>query len=210
MNRPRRLAHLPRDRRGVAALELALALPVLLLILTGFYETYIYIRSVATMERTAFTLADLIARRNLVCDASSTSDPNSLATYLTTAAPLISQPLDLDDNGEVIVSAVVYSATLGAEVSWQKTGAHTLAGVSSLVGSTGGKATLAGGIAPDTGGDTVIVAEVYYSYDWFPLLRAVWSGAPEQTTLRRVAYYRARLSSLATLYTAATNSNCPS
>lgn len=197
------------DRRAVAALEFALLLPLLLLILVGFAESYIFVRSVAGLERTAFTLADLIARRNLVCDAGSTSDPNSLNTYLSGAVPLISQPLDLADHGEVIISGVSASPALGAMVNWQKTSVYTLPSVSSGVGVAGGRATLDGGIVPDSGGDTVITAEVYYDYDWFPLLRGLWPDAPTRSTLVRRAYFRARLGALTTLYTSATNASCP-
>lgn len=202
-------ARILRDRRGVAALEFALLLPLLLLILVGFTESYLYVRSVAALERTAFTLADLIARRDLVCDASSTSDPNSLNTYLSGAVPRISQPLDLADHGEVIISGVSMSAAGSTVVNWQKTSVYTLSSVSSGVGVPGGLATLAGGIVPDSGGDTVITAEVYYDYDWFPLLRNLWPEAPARSVLARRAYFRARLGALTTLYTSATNASCP-
>lgn len=199
-----------KDGRGTAALELALLMPVLLIILVGFYETYVFVRSVSVMERVAFSTADLIARRNLVCRSTSTSDPNSINTYLVTAAPISAEPLDLKDNGEIIVSGVTYnSATGSARVAWQMVSPYTLTGVTSHVGSVGEDATLAGGIVPSAGGDTVITAEVFYYFDWFPMLRNFVPAMPGAMTLNRIAYFRGRVASLAVLNTSATNANCP-
>jgi len=206
----RSLRTLIADCRAVTAFEVALLIPILMIILVGFYESYIFIRSIATMERTAFTLSDLISRRNLVCDASSGNDPNSLNTYLGTVAPMIAQPLDLKANGAVIVSAVVYAKQGGAAVNWQKTSSYTLNGATSQVGVVGGPAKLAGGITPKDDGDTVIVTEVFYNFDWFPYLRIYVPSMPGRMTMTRTAYFRARVNSLSILYNAANNANCPS
>ncbi|EPY01122.1 hypothetical protein [Magnetospirillum fulvum] len=198
------------DCRAVTAIELALLIPILMIILVGFYESYIFVRSIATMERTAFTLSDLVSRRNLVCDASSASDPNSLNTYLSTVAPMIAQPLDIKANGEIIVSAVVYAKTVGAAVNWQKISSYTLNGAASQVGVIGGAANLPTGIIPKNDGDTVIVTEIFYNFDWFPYLRIYVPSMPGRMTMSRSAYFRARVNSLSILYDATTNANCPS
>ncbi|MFD2234526.1 TadE/TadG family type IV pilus assembly protein [Phaeospirillum tilakii] len=207
MNRGWRLG---RDRRGAVMVELALALPVLLILLIGFTEAYLYVRAAVALERVAFDMANLIARRTLICRATSTSDPNSINTYLTTVAPLSAQPLDLAASGEVIASGVVYdSASAGAVVRWQAVSPYTLSGIASGVGNVGGKATLAGGIVPTSGGDTVIVVEAFHSHDWLSGLRQLLPTLPTATTLKRTAYFRGRVASLATLNTAATNPACP-
>lgn len=206
MNREAR--RLLRDRSGVAAVEFALLAPFLILLFLGFAETYLYARSVAAMERTAFSLADLVARRSLVCQAKSSSDPNSVNTYLT-AAKLIAEPLSLETNGMVILTAAVKTGAAGAVVAWQVTSGYTLKGVSSAVGKPGGPAALAGGITLGADGDTAIVAEVFYLNDWYARVRHFWPSAPVTGVLSRAGYYRARIGSLATLYTAATNANCP-
>ena len=78
-----------------------------------------------------------------------------------------------------------------AAVFWQQHGAGKLARASDI-GASGGKATLPKDLVVRDG-ETVIAAEVFFSYEpW--LLRLV-----PATLLRRVAYYRPRLGTLRSL-----------
>src|SRR3954470_8579885 len=72
-------------------------------------------------------------------------------------------------------------------------GGGTLAAATSNIGTkVGGKATLPSGLLLRDG-ETIVVAEVVYSYKHWLL------GLVPDTTLRRTSYYRPRLSGLRTL-----------
>ena len=171
-------ARLMADRRAVAALEMALALPVLCLILVGLFDVYNYMRAVDLADRAAISLSNLISqRRTAVMDCAMTTDGSYLGTYFLAGEQSFA-PLTLSDKGMMIVSAISYQNGKNT-VAWQRRTAYRISGVSSAVGSDGGAATL-----PDKmkvvsdGNDTVVVAEVFYSFDPFASLRPLTSGLP--------------------------------
>lgn len=208
----RRLARfcLFHDRRATVALELTIFFPIMLMILTGFYETYIYLRTVSIMERTAMSLADLIARRTILVDCATSDDSTYLGTYMT-AAEMVAQPLTLDGKGEIFVSAINAPSTGKLQIAWQRRSTFTISGVSATVGKTGATPTLDVTLPLEVGtsADTAIVVEVVYRYTPFAMVSAVWSSAPGTQTLRRQGVARARYGSLDTLSTESSCSSLP-
>ncbi len=65
----RLLGRVWRSQRGAAALEFVLIVPLMLLVLLGFTELYLYMRTLSNMERVAFTLADSIGQMQQVITA---------------------------------------------------------------------------------------------------------------------------------------------
>lgn len=199
MLRPRPVAGLLRERRGSVALELAIILPLLFFMLLGFFEAYSYMRTVGMAERTAASLANLMARQQArLIDCQNTNDALNLGTYMMAAEKMMS-PLALSEMGEVILSAV-HNPAVGAgqtpvpKVAWQRHSTYTLDDVHSVVGTEGKDAVLPGGIVPDMGnGDTVLVAEVIFRFTPFAMTSAFWPDHPGVVTISRAAYFRSRI-----------------
>ena len=165
------------DQSGVAAVEFALVLPVMLLFSLGVAEVGRFVLLTLKLQHAATTMADLASRDDEIGDAS--------VPPLFGAMVHVVQPFDLADQGVVILSAVVSDGGDPASVCRQWQGAGNL-GEPSRIGAPAGRATL-----PDElvlrADESVIVAEVMYRY------RPWLLGLVPETLLRRVAFFRPRL-----------------
>jgi Flp pilus assembly protein TadG len=172
------LIRLPvRNRDGGVMIEFGFAMPLLITLLLGGVELGRYVLLHQKLDRTAMTVADLVARVSSV----STSD---LDTVLS-AASLVMAPFDLADRGRVIISAVREDSG-SPQVIWQRGGAGSLS-VTSDLGVQGANATLTDDeLVSTTQG--IVVGETYFEYSpWF--IQMIPS-----TTIRHVAVFRPRLS----------------
>ncbi len=171
------------DQSGLAAVEFALVLPVLLLLALGLAEVGRFALLSLKLQHAATTMADLVSRDEALTVAAVQS--------MFSATGHIVQPFDIADQGVVVLSGIGVDPGKVAAVFWQQHGAGKLARASDI-GTSGGKATLPKDLAVRDG-ETVIAAEVFFSYEpW--LLRLV-----PATLLRRVAYFRPRLGTLRSL-----------
>lgn len=177
------LRRLGRDRRGIAAVEFALVLPVMILFSLGLAEVGRFALLTLKLQHAANTMADLASRDEELSNAAVNS--------MFSAMQHIVQPFDLADQGRVIVSGIGVDPGIPPTVFWQRAGAGSLSAVSD-VGTEGGTATLPATLVLRDG-ETVIVAEAVFRYT--PWLLAL---VPE-TVLRRAAFYRPRLGSLRAL-----------
>jgi Flp pilus assembly protein TadG len=177
-------SHLVADRCGVAVLEFALCLPVLLLLCLGGFDLSRLLLITLKTEKVAFSVADVVAQSPSLTSA-------QLNQYIN-AASQIMLPYPFGPNGIVIVSSVYQSApTPPATVRWRSSGGGTLARISQI-GPVSGSATLPNGLTLAVR-DNVIVAEVYYRFTpVFPL------GFVPATDIYRIAVYKPRLGALAT------------
>ena len=150
------LRKLWRDVGGVAAIEFALLLPMLLTLLIGCLEITFKIWSTQKAEKLAVTLSDVIAQ--------STAVTSGDLTKLTGAVDKIMDPFPFGaDKGKVIISSVYWEqAEDAAEVNWQCT--YGTYGSASKFGAEGEDATLPAGFTLAKK-DNIIVAEVFYEYD---------------------------------------------
>ncbi len=171
------------DRRGIAATEFALILPVLLMFSAGTIEYSRLILLTQKLQSGSFILADLTARDKTL------SEDQLENIFL--AIDNIIQPFDFAADGKAIVTSVGVNASNNAVVNWQRDGSGTLTATSEI-GSEGGSATL-----PDDldikQGETVIAAEVFY--DFTPIFGI--GLAPR--VIHRVAYFKPRLGTLDTV-----------
>jgi hypothetical protein len=180
----RRLAaSLLRDRRGIAASEFALILPMLVMFSLGTIEYSRLILLTQKLQSGAFILADLTARDKTL------SEEQLENIFL--AIDNIIQPFDFATDGKAIVTSIGVDASDDPEVNWQREGSGELAAASE-VGEEGGEAAL-----PDdldiSDGETIIAAEVFFAFE--PLFGI--GLAPR--TIHKVAYYKPRLGTLDTL-----------
>jgi len=180
----RSLAGLPCDRRGAILAELAIVLPVLVVILLGCFEATRFVLLHQKLDRAASTMADLVAQS----DGITVAQINDL---FTAAADQLS-PFDLAANGRVIVSSITRPTVAAAQVAWQRLSSGTLS-ATSAVGSEGATAVLPVGLIVRTG-ENIIVAESFYNYSPF-FLNSFLSPA----VFRHVAFNRPRLINLSVI-----------
>ncbi len=171
------------DRRGIAAMEFALILPILVAFSAGTIEFSRLLMVTQKLQSGSFILADLTARDR-------TLNEEQLGNIFL-AIDQVVQPFDFATDGKAIVTSIGVDASNDPVVNWQRSGSGALTATSE-VGSPGGAADL-----PDdltiSAGETIISAEVYYQFQ--PLFHVGLSPR----VIRRVAYYKPRLGSLDTL-----------
>jgi hypothetical protein len=140
--------------RGAIAIEFALVLPVVLLLMLASAELGRYILLHQKVDRVAVTMSDLVARAETISEAE--------IEDIFVAAGQVAQPFDLNGNGLVIISAVTNPDGDGATVAWQRSGAGSYVGVSHI-GAAGDPAELPEDFEVREG-ETAIIAEVFFDF----------------------------------------------
>lgn len=188
--------------RGSVSIEMVIIVPVMIFMLLGFNELYLYMQAVSQVEHTAFTLADSVGQMTEIFNDSSTSKVDNLGT-LWNAAALIARPEALQSSGAVVITSVCDATTTPCgtatpllqslvagtpKIFWQAAAPWNQPGMNSQI--------KAGSILPSSwpfrNGDSALVIEIFYSYQPFPLLSAFWPAAPALTTIYRRVYVRPR------------------
>lgn len=178
-----------KDNRGVAAIEFALMLPVLITLMVGCLEVTFKIWSTQKAEKLAVTLADVIAQSQTV----TTSDLNALIS----SVDKIMEPFPFGDQGAVIISSVYLPQTPEGEepgnpiVNWQRK--YPVSGTfvaNSKIGTEGQEASLPSGFTMYER-ENCIVAEVFYKYT--PIAPGLLF---DETVIYRRALFKPRLGAL--------------
>jgi hypothetical protein len=195
------LRQLLRSDRGSVAVELVIIIPIMVLLMVGFSEMYLYMRTVSALEHTAFTLADSLGQTSQLINTNATTDSNDLGS-IWNAATLLSAPNSLNQGGGVIITSVCESTsscvwpampapTMTAGVPriwWQASAPWNGSGMTTRVTT--------GNILPATwpfrNGDSAIVVEVFYTFNPFAMTAGLWPGAPGTQTLYERIYVRPR------------------
>lgn len=180
----RGLGSFVRDRKGASIVELALATPILMLILLGTFDMAQYVLLNQKLNRAASAMADLVSQ-----------SPNITAAQvdqLFSAAQRLVEPFDLPVNGRVIVSSISRATGASARIDWQREGGGSLSASSNL-GIANSMPTLPTTLSVREG-ENLIAAEVYYTHEPYLL-----SGLLPAGVIRHEAYRRARLGTLSTL-----------
>ena len=183
----RLLCHLLRFRRaqeGIAYLEFAIALPLIIGMLLGAVEVTRYILIAQKVEKVSVTVSDIVAQQSTI----GTTQLNQLIT----AAGQVMKPYSFDSNAYVIISSVYKSGTAPPVVKWQYTGGGSWI-KSSQVGFTGSTATLPQGFSM-VDKENVIIAEVFYNYQ--PIFG---SNVLHGSQLYKYAIFKPRLGDLTSL-----------
>lgn len=169
-----------RDSRGIAMIEFAFALPILITMTFGTVELSRYVLLHQKLDRIAMSIADLTAQSEELAE---TDVANIFA-----AISHIGQPFDVTDSGLVILTSVSRSGNEIA-VDWQRFSNGAVV-ETSRIGQPGQAATLPDGLLL-LDGDNVIVAEVFY--DFAPMLTGSLLGTQQ---LYHSAFFRPRFGSL--------------
>jgi TadE-like protein len=168
-------------RAGNVAVEFALAVQVLLMLMLASAELARFVILHQKMDRVATTVSDLVSRAETI-------NETELADIFE-AIGEVAYPFGIADLGVVIVSSVTYPAGEGPIVAWQRSGGGSYSGTSQ-VGTEGNSATLPDGFEVREG-ETAIICEVYF--DFTPFLSEM-IVAPQ--IIYRTAHHRPRLGTL--------------
>jgi Flp pilus assembly protein TadG len=170
-----------RCASGNVAVEFALTLPILMLLMLGSAEMARFVILHQKVDRVAVTTSDLVSRAETINEGD--------LDDIIEAADFVAQPFDLANLGIVIVSAITNDDGSGAKVAWQRSGGGTSTHTSQI-GIEGGLATLTTDFEVREG-ETAIIAEVFYDFE--PFLSEL---IVEPQTLYRRAHHRPRLGTL--------------
>jgi hypothetical protein len=180
----RSLCRIARNQQGIAYLEFAISLPLLIAMLLGGVEVTRYILIAQKVEKVSVTVSDIVAQ----ADTITTSELDNLIL----AAGQVMQPYSFDGNAYVIVSSVYKNDGDSPVVNWQYSGGGSWI-KSSLVGGVGAIANLPTGFTMNDR-ENVIIAEVFYNYQ--PLFG---SNILTVSQLYKYAIFKPRLGDLSTL-----------
>lgn len=200
-----KLSRLLRSQRGSVSIEFVIIVPVMLLVMLGFTEVYMYMRAVSSVERTAFTLANSIGQMNsMIQDETDTTDANSYGSVWQDAI-LLAAPYSLKANGMVYVTSVcdlgsgTTCATMNTAMTAVTPKIHWSASPSTWTNSKSSAMTSQVSATsplpsswPFRSGDSAIVVEVFLSYNPFTLTSKLMSGLPGTQTVYRRVYVRPR------------------
>ncbi len=202
-----------RDRRGVAALEFAIVLPVLILALFGIIDVASYVATANRLQRLATEVANIGSQFDGMRGCMAVSKGNEVGV-LFLAAQEIAKPLSLPPPNEgaisvagaaaapirqtpggVIVTSVVNSGN-AQRIAWQAYAGVTPA--NSRLVSAAGSLNLPAGFTLRPGDDTLFV-EVFFTLQPY-ILSGDWMGIGNPfVTAYANAVFRPRLGALTNL-----------
>jgi Flp pilus assembly protein TadG len=184
--RPRWCRFIAGDE-GVTAIEFALVLPVVLLILLGCFEVPRFVMIYQKIARTSSGVADLVAQADEPLTKNQMQD-------IYTAGGIMMQPYDVVANGRIYVTSINnLSGGSGVTVTWQTNNGGAVATASKL-GTKGTNPTskLPAALVPATN-EEVLAAEVFFNYQ--PIFSTlIYQGSQ----LYMIAYTRPRNKNLQT------------
>ncbi len=173
-----------RNDAGVAYLEFALSLPLLIALLLGGVEVTRYILITQKVEKVSVTVSDIVAQESTI--------GTSGLDMLVEAAGEVMRPYSFGNNAYVIISSVKKTGTNAPVVSWQYTGGGSWI-KSSQIGGVGSTANLPQDFTLRDK-ENIIVAEVFYQF------QPLFSTAILPTTqIYKFAIFKPRLGDLTTL-----------
>ncbi len=148
---------LVRDRSGVAAIEFALILPVMLLLFIGSFETTNLVLASMKLEASAETAADLVAQTRVNTVLQSTDFTN-----ITNAAKQVLTPLPTSGSQLKIAYASVTYSTGSAVIDWHVEVNSATAITTANIPNSASLANLGSQTSGST--DSVIIVRLSYAY----------------------------------------------
>lgn len=169
-----------KDEDGAVLTEIALSMPLYLILLSGIFEVGNYLILHMKVQHTVVTIADLVTRDEEISEA--------VMADIFQVVPQIIAPYSAAEDSVTIVSAVSQTEDVPSSVFWQRAGGGTLSATSEF-GAEGDPATLPAGLTMRDN-ETILATEVFYRFE--PL---IFPFIPEKT-VRRVSFFRPRIGSL--------------
>ncbi len=173
-----------RLRRGIAAVELALTMPIWIAIFLGCADAAYMMLVSQRADRIAYGVTDIVTQSKTVTKA-------DLDNILLAAGQLMN-PFEFGDKGIVILTSLYKPAGQATQISWQHSGGGGLAR-ESKIGKFGLPPTMPPNLTLNDQ-ENVIVAEVYYAFKPMFINASILS----EGDFYRVAIYKPRLSPLIT------------
>jgi len=145
------------DHRGVAAIEFALAVPILLSLFLGGVDVMRVMLLHQKVEKIAYAMADLVTQQDQLTRA-------NMNDYYEAPSEIIA-PFTFGANGVVIITSIYRDVgdPVSGKVRWRDSGGGTLVRTS-RIGAVGANAVLPGGLTLNER-DNVLIAEVYYRFE---------------------------------------------
>jgi hypothetical protein len=140
------------ERRGLAAVELGLFAPVLLVLMLAGYDLTLWIRSAFRLDETAANIGETISQCNAINDPADINAFDANAQIMA-GSTNISSPT----GGAFIISAVGYNTSGKLVVLWQRRMGNPIYG--SHIGASGGAAALGAYSLPI--GEVLIATEAF-------------------------------------------------
>ncbi|MDB5649293.1 MAG: uncharacterized protein JWL62_813 [Hyphomicrobiales bacterium] len=206
----RAIAALRRDRRGVAAVEFALILPLMLLMYLGSTEIVQGLMASRKLSIVARALSDLVAQQPADSPLTDTQLNDIFAAATSIMSPFSTTALKMTVSSVEFVNKPSPATGLNAKPRWtaiRNGGTPRACAILTPV-------TDATGNAPDTmptglyALGSVIVADVKYTYT--PLFGGqflAWSSTASSITMSRTLYMRPRAQSIVS-YSGTANTTC--
>ncbi|WP_460448159.1 TadE/TadG family type IV pilus assembly protein [Alsobacter sp. SYSU BS001988] len=192
--RLRPCADFVRDARGIAAIEFALILPVMLSLYIGSVEVSMGLSADRKVVLLTRTLADLVSQND-------TTEINQLKTIMN-AGKVVLSPLKTAD-ARMRITSIAISNTSGKEATacWSEVGPSSPSGWTAYArGRTFNTAEVPSALRSDSG-TSLVMAEVEYTYK--PVMGYVITGS---LNLQERIFMRPRIST----YVGRTESSIPS
>lgn len=184
MKRPgkKHFLHFFREEKGVAAVEMAVMAPFILIVFFGVVEISNFILVNQRSEKMAHAIADVVTQADTITVAELKS--------ILDASDEMMHPFPFGTEGHVIVTSVHRLPNESPKVAWRYEGGGTASAVSKF-GQDGGISPLPAGFVLNER-ETVIIAEIFYKYK--PILTHMFGSTDSQ--LYKFAFYKPRLGAL--------------
>ena len=191
--RQRLINFLRASDTGVALIEFAVTLPVLMIMLVGMIELTYYTLVNQKLDKVASSMSDFATQGTSI----SVGNLNTFAL----AVPQIMRPFNF--NGSVVFSSVANfrnpsppCLTINVScISWQRS---VISSGTSRIGNVGGVATLPGNYTI-LSGQNIIVAEVFYNYTPLLSTSSNFIAAFSNQQIYKISFHKARQGTLTTL-----------
>ncbi|MFA7439224.1 TadE/TadG family type IV pilus assembly protein [Castellaniella sp.] len=194
-----------RAQQGVAAIEAALVLPLMLFFIVGIVELYQYYRADAIMTRAAFSVADGLAMQPELYGAGPCNLTDHVCTY-GAIMPELMRPVDYADGGQLRIRLfATQEQTTGSgknkqtKTVWNTSPAwgRSCNGAGTCTSFTA--AYQGDGMPAPNKDDTILVVEVIQAYEPFVISSRFWEALGGRRTLTAISFYRPRFDDLKNL-----------
>ncbi len=180
MNRFRNLIkEFGADRRGAVLTEIALSLPLYMVLLMGTVEVGNYLLLHLKLQHTVVAVSDLATRDEEITEA--------VMADIFQVVPQIMSPYDTDAQAVTYVSAISQAEDIPATIYWQRSGGNL--SESSEIGNEGDAIAVPAGLTLRDD-ETILATEIFYSYE--PLIFSFL----DSYTIRKTSYFRPRIGAL--------------